>query len=220
MFVNADAARAVALSRLDSKTVGGVPFVLVDPRRASSKRGAILRSRRMFPPTMPGRWNCLPCKCPGDSLAEWCERLGLSLWHKGTVSLIVRLHYAGGTIEDHKLETACISPITSASWTSRLEARFTRWPADPVLSVIPASVIRSTTSSWSRARSDSARVMAVTVEVPARIEFARASISARASRPLRCCSRTDHREIEKTHDPDSTGSTRRTSPLDSLGRLP
>jgi hypothetical protein len=58
-----------------------------------------------FPPQMPKSVE-LPCNAPARAIhfLSGVSGWGYPYGHKGTVSLIVRLHYADGTTEDHRLE--------------------------------------------------------------------------------------------------------------------
>lgn len=87
------------------KQFNGVPFVLVDPR-GSRLRNAIMlfSSNGQLPPKMP-RSVELPCHAPAKAIHMLG---GVGGWAfpaspKGTTSLIVRLKYADGQIEDHPL---------------------------------------------------------------------------------------------------------------------
>jgi putative membrane-bound dehydrogenase-like protein len=88
------------------KTVDGVPFVLVDPKGDSVRNAVLLYGPDgKLPPQMP---RSVEVAC--NSKAHAIHLLsGVSGWgypasRRGTVSLIVRLHYADGTVEDHSLE--------------------------------------------------------------------------------------------------------------------
>ena len=88
------------------KTFKGVPFLLIDPRDGKVANTILLYSRNgEIPPRMPKLVE-LPCNAPAkiihflSGVAGWGHPLG----SKGTVSLIVRLHYANGETEDHQLK--------------------------------------------------------------------------------------------------------------------
>ncbi len=83
----------------------GVPFYLIDPQGDRVPNVVLLYSPLgTFPPQMPKRVE-IPCNLPLVALhmlggvAGWGHPLG----QKGSVSLIVRFHYADGTHEDHPL---------------------------------------------------------------------------------------------------------------------
>jgi hypothetical protein len=87
------------------KTVEGVPFQLVDPRGGLVPNAVLLYGPQgTIPPRMP-RSVALPCVGPVaavhllGAVAGW----GYPYGEKGTVSLIVRLHYDDGRTEDHPL---------------------------------------------------------------------------------------------------------------------
>jgi putative heme-binding domain-containing protein len=88
------------------KTVGEVPFVLVDPQGDRVKNGVLLYSNQGgIPPKMP-RSVKLPCNTPAKAIhllggvAGWAFPYS----ERGSVSMIVRLHYADGSTEDHELK--------------------------------------------------------------------------------------------------------------------
>ena len=84
-----------------------MPFVLVDPKGDKVPNVVLaLRSPGQVPAAdaQVGRAR-LQRERAGDPLPERRQRLGLSLWAaRGASRLIVRLHYADGTVEDHPLE--------------------------------------------------------------------------------------------------------------------
>jgi uncharacterized protein len=88
------------------KTVEGVPFVLIDPQGGRVHNAVLLHSTEgRIPPNMP-RSVDIPCKAPAKAIHMLS---GVSGWgypygRRGTISLIVRLHYADGSVEDHPLE--------------------------------------------------------------------------------------------------------------------
>jgi putative heme-binding domain-containing protein len=88
------------------KTFDGVPFLLVDPQGAKVKNVVLLHSENgAIPPKMP-RSVRLPC----NSAARAIHLLsGVSGWgypysQRGSVSMVVRLHYEDGKTEDHELK--------------------------------------------------------------------------------------------------------------------
>ncbi|MFI5459206.1 MAG: PVC-type heme-binding CxxCH protein [Isosphaerales bacterium] len=88
------------------KTVDGVPFVLVDPEGGSVRNAVLLYGPEgKLPPQMPKSVE-LPCntKAKAIHLLSGVSGWGYPASRRGSVSLIVRLHYADGTVEDHKLE--------------------------------------------------------------------------------------------------------------------
>ncbi len=87
------------------KEFAGVPFVLVDPQGDRARNMVLLYGPQgTTPPTMP-RSVSLPCHTPAKAihLLSGISGWGFPLGEKGSVSLIVRLHYAGGATEDHPL---------------------------------------------------------------------------------------------------------------------
>jgi len=87
------------------KTFAGVPFHLVDPQGDRVANVVMLQGRNgAFPPKMP-RTVSLPCNSPAKAIHMLS---GVSGWGypaapRGTLSLIVRLHYKDGTTENHEL---------------------------------------------------------------------------------------------------------------------
>jgi putative membrane-bound dehydrogenase-like protein len=87
------------------KSFADVPFVLTDPRGDRVKNAILLHSRNgKLPPAMP-RSVTLLCNAPAKAihLLSGVSGWGYPYSEKGTVSLVVRLHYADGKSEDHEL---------------------------------------------------------------------------------------------------------------------
>jgi putative membrane-bound dehydrogenase-like protein len=88
------------------KTFEGVPFHLVDPQGDRAPNVVLLYGPLgKLPPKMP-RSVSLTCNLPAKAihLLSGVSGWGYSYTEKGTVSMIVRLHYADGTTEDHLLK--------------------------------------------------------------------------------------------------------------------
>ena len=88
------------------KVFEGVPFVLVDPQKDTVKNVVMLYGPQgVVPPQMPRRIT-LPYSGKAKSIhllsgiGGWAAQRPMP---NGTVSLIVRLHYADGSTEDHEL---------------------------------------------------------------------------------------------------------------------
>src|SRR5690606_37794933 len=88
------------------KTFEGVPFQLVDPQGDRIPNAILLHGPNgIIPPTMPRRVE-LACNTSAKAIhflsgvAGW----GFPIGERGSVSMIVRLHYADGTTEDHELK--------------------------------------------------------------------------------------------------------------------
>jgi putative membrane-bound dehydrogenase-like protein len=87
------------------KTVEGIPFVLVDPQEGKVNNAILLYGPQgKIPPSMP-RSVSLPCSFPAKAIHLLS---GISGWgfpggQHGSTSMIVRLTYADGQTEDHKL---------------------------------------------------------------------------------------------------------------------
>jgi putative membrane-bound dehydrogenase-like protein len=87
------------------RTVAGVPFRLVDPRGGRVPNAVLLYGPQgSLPPRMP-RSVRLPCNARAAAvhLLGGVSGWGFPLGEKGSVSLVVRLHYDDGTTEDHPL---------------------------------------------------------------------------------------------------------------------
>ncbi len=88
------------------KEFEGVPFVLVDPQKDRVKNVVMLYGPNgSIPPKMP-KSVALPCNTAAKAihLLSGVSGWGYPASEKGTVSMIVRLHYADGTTEDHELK--------------------------------------------------------------------------------------------------------------------
>jgi hypothetical protein len=107
MFQNeANQAERLIFNDWSPKTFEGVPFQLVDPQGDRVPNCILLYSTSgTFPRSMP-RSVKLPCNAPAKTIhilggvAGWASPYG----EKGSVSMIVRLHYADGQVEDHPLK--------------------------------------------------------------------------------------------------------------------
>ena len=87
------------------KTFEGVPFHLVDPQGQRVPNVIMLYGPQgKLPTTMPKSVS-LPCSSPAKAihLLSGVSGWGFPLGQKGSVSLIVRLHYEDGVAEDHPL---------------------------------------------------------------------------------------------------------------------
>jgi putative heme-binding domain-containing protein len=88
------------------KTIAGIPFMLVDPQGTRVANAILLNGPNgSIPPKMP-KTVTLPCNAPAKAihLLSGISGWGFPLGEKGSVSVIVRLHYADGTTEDHPLK--------------------------------------------------------------------------------------------------------------------
>ncbi|HJT36387.1 MAG TPA: PVC-type heme-binding CxxCH protein [Pirellulales bacterium] len=107
MFYSEEAgAERLIFSDWSPKTFEGVPFTLIDPRGDRVPNAIMLYGPTgKFPPTMPKSVE-LTCNAPAKAIHFLS---GVSGWgaqgelQDGSVSMIVRLHYAGGQTEDHPL---------------------------------------------------------------------------------------------------------------------
>jgi uncharacterized protein len=88
------------------KVFEGVPFQLIDPRGGKIPNVVLLYGPQgKIPPRMP-RSVRLPCNAPARAihLLSGVSGWGYPLGRKGSVSMIVRLHYEDGKTEDHELK--------------------------------------------------------------------------------------------------------------------
>jgi uncharacterized protein len=88
------------------KTVEGVPFALVDPDAGRVPNVVLLYGPEgKIPPQMP-RSVELTCRSKAKAIhfLSGISGWGFPYGQKGSVSMVVRLHYADGSIEDHPLE--------------------------------------------------------------------------------------------------------------------
>jgi putative heme-binding domain-containing protein len=87
------------------KTFEGIPFVLVDPQTDRNKNAVMLYGPNgTMAPKMPKSVS-LPCQTSAKAihLLSGISGWGFPASEKGSVSMIVRLHYADGQTEDHEL---------------------------------------------------------------------------------------------------------------------
>ena len=105
MFNDVNNDEKIVFDDWSPKTVQGVPFNLTRPSGEHSRNAILLHSTQgTVPPTMPKTVE-LPCNSPAKAIhilggvSGW----GFPSMPKGTISLIVRLHYADGKTEDHSL---------------------------------------------------------------------------------------------------------------------
>jgi hypothetical protein len=94
------------LSDWKPRTVEGVPFQLVDPQGERVPNVVLLYGPQgKIPPKMPKSVS-LPCNVPAKAihLLGGVSGWGYPYTEKGSVSLVVRLHYADGKAEEHALK--------------------------------------------------------------------------------------------------------------------
>lgn len=107
MFYSADAdAERLILRDWSPKTVEDVPFALVDPQGDKKPNAVMLYGPTGYlPPKMPKSVS-LPCNTPAKAihLLSGVSGWGYPASAEGSVSMIVRLKYADGKIEDHPLK--------------------------------------------------------------------------------------------------------------------
>lgn len=102
----ASPAERMAFDEWSPKTVDGVPFQLVDPEGTKKPNVVLLNGPQgNIPPKMPKQVS-LPCNMPVKAVhilggvAGWASPYG----QNGSTSMIVRLTYEDGTVEDHPLK--------------------------------------------------------------------------------------------------------------------
>ena len=139
------------------KTVEGVPFALVDPQGDRVPNAIMLHGPiGTIPPKMPKSVS-LPVQRAGqgDPPPQRRERLRVPRRAaRGRVSMIVRLHYADGTTEDHALKNGVhfadyigAKDVPGSKLAFKLGGQQVRY-----LTVVPEEEgDRSPASSWSRA---------------------------------------------------------------------
>ena len=107
MFEDTDSeAERLVFPDWSTKLVEGVPFMLVDPKGDHVPNVVLLYGPQgKFPPQMPKSVD-IPCNTSARAIhfLSGVSGWGFPYGRKGSVSLIVRLHYADGTVENHPLE--------------------------------------------------------------------------------------------------------------------
>jgi putative membrane-bound dehydrogenase-like protein len=107
MFVsdNADAERLI-FENWGPKEFHGVPFLLVDPKGETTPNAVLLYGPQgKYPPQMPQSVKLpLNAKTKAIHLLSGVSGWGSPYGEQGSVSMIVRLHYADGQTEDHELK--------------------------------------------------------------------------------------------------------------------
>ena len=105
-YSEANQQERLALEDWKPRTVEGVPFVLADPQGDKAPNVVLLYGPEgSLPPKMPKSVS-LPCNTPAKAihLLSGVSGWGFPYSEKGSVSMIVRVHYAGGKTEDHPLK--------------------------------------------------------------------------------------------------------------------
>jgi hypothetical protein len=88
------------------QTYAGVPFQVIDPRGGSIPNVILLQGPGGAVSKDMPKSASVPCNLPGKTihLLSGVSGWGFPYGKKGTVSMIVRLHYADGKTEDHPLQ--------------------------------------------------------------------------------------------------------------------
>jgi hypothetical protein len=107
MFYSEEAsAERLVFDDWSPKTFRGIPFHLVDPQGGRLPNVILLYAPQgTIPPKMP-KSVALPCNAPAKAihLLSGVSGWGYPYTEKGSVSLIVRVHYEDGKTEDHPLQ--------------------------------------------------------------------------------------------------------------------
>ncbi|MGD9857000.1 MAG: glycosyl hydrolase, partial [Planctomycetaceae bacterium] len=107
MFINRKAPyEKIVFPDWAPKEVHGVPFVLIDPQGERIPNAVLLyASWGEYTPRMP-KSVMIPCNSPAAAIhvLGGVSGFGYPRSEEGTVSLIVRLHYADGGVENHELK--------------------------------------------------------------------------------------------------------------------
>jgi len=151
------------------KTFEGIPFILVDPKDGRSPN-AILFYGPNGPtaPKMP-KTVSLPCNAPAKAihLLSGISGWGFPYSPKGSISLIVRLHYEDGKTEDHALKNG----EHFADYISKVDVPGSKFAFDlkgrqlRYLAVYPQRLEKIERIEFIKGQDDTAPVvMAVTVE--------------------------------------------------------
>jgi len=105
-FTEEDNVGRLVFNDWSPKTVDGVPFVLVDPEGQRVRNVVMLQSPNgVIPKSMP-RSVELPCNMPARAvhLLSGVSGWGFPYGEKDTETMIVRINYADGQVEDHVLK--------------------------------------------------------------------------------------------------------------------
>jgi putative membrane-bound dehydrogenase-like protein len=151
------------------KSFNDVPFQLVDPQGDRVPNAVLFYGPQgKLPPTMP-KSIALPCNSPAKAihLLSGVSGWGFPLGQKGSVTLIVRLHYADGSSEEHELQNGVhfadyirVVDVPESKLAFRLRGRQLRY-----LAVRPARPDTIREIEFEKGPDDTAPViMAITVE--------------------------------------------------------
>lgn len=172
MFFDKEAgAERLIFADWSPKTFAGVPFQLIDPRGDRVPNVIMLYGPRgNFPPRMP-KTVTLPCNAPAKAihLLSGVSGWGFPATSEKSVSMIVRLHFADGSTEDHPLRNAVHFAdyirhvdVPESKLAFQLRGQQIRY-----LSVVPNKSDVITSIELVKGPDDTAPVvMAVTVESP------------------------------------------------------
>jgi putative heme-binding domain-containing protein len=106
MFYSRDSnAERLVFAAWGPHTVFGIPFQLIDPRGGSIPNAILLYGPQGAVSKEMPKSVSVPCNAPAKTihLLSGVSGWGFPLGTKGSVSMIVRLHYADGQTEDHPL---------------------------------------------------------------------------------------------------------------------
>jgi hypothetical protein len=105
-FEESSTAERMIFADWSPKLFENIPFHLVDPRGDKARNAILLYGPSgTIAPTMP-KSATVPCNTPAKAihLLSGVSGWGFPASSRGTVSLIVRLHYEDGKVEDHELK--------------------------------------------------------------------------------------------------------------------
>ena len=153
------------------KTFDGVPFNLIDPQGDKIPNVVMLQSKNGKVAEKMPRAVSVPCNAPAKTihLLSGVSGWGYASGEKGSVSMIVRLHYADGKTEDHELKNgehfadfAKRTDVPGSKFAFDLGGKQVRY-----LAVTPQRKEKIETIEFVKGRDNTAPVvMAVTVEIP------------------------------------------------------
>jgi putative membrane-bound dehydrogenase-like protein len=152
------------------KTFDGVPFNLIDPQGDKTRNAVMLYSKNGKVAEKMPKSASVTCNTGAKAihLLSGVSGWGYAYSEKGTVSMIVRLHYADGKTEDHELKNG----EHFADYIKRTDVPGSKFAFDlsgkqlRYLSVTPERKEKIETIEFVKGRDDTAPiVMAVTIEV-------------------------------------------------------
>jgi hypothetical protein len=172
MFVSKSAnAERLIFPKWGPQTAFGVPFQVIDPRGGSIPNVILLHGPEGAVSKQMPKMVSVPCNAPAKALhilggvSGWGHPFG----KKGSVSLIVRLHYADGKTEDHQLRNGVhmadyirVVDVPESKLAFRLRGQQVRY-----LAIQPKRTVKIDKIDFIKGTDQTAPVVvAVTVEAP------------------------------------------------------